>query len=751
MQRMKNFFERFILTAVILVVVLIEGCGSVQSNTDVYERELSLHDDENGAGQIILNNENESEESSEVKTLYYDEEKGVGYCFKAGDEYLYAYDGENFNPVYLNGVNIGTGYPGHYPGELIISEDTYYSWFDKIAAMNCNCIRVYTMMKPDFYNALYRYNEENEEKLYLLMGLWYNEEELAETGDAFSTLNDTTSEAQKVIDAIHGNAVIDERPGAASGKYESDVSQYVLGWIIGIEMDSAIVESTNQLHPDETGYDGKYMKTAQKSSISPFDTFLCELTDNIISYEAEKYQMLRPVSWVNWPTTDPLAHPVEPYAAWEDAATINVENLQAKDSFPAGTFASYHVYPYYPEFMMLEDKYTTYRDERGRINTYEAYLKEISSFHKIPVLIAEYGLPTSRGATNVNGYMHYDQGHITEDQQAVYLADMAQSIYDSGCCGGIAFAWQDEWYKRTWNTMDYSDPGRRAFWSDVQTSEQSYGVMTFEPGEGETVVKIDGDFSDWNDATEIISGDEGTLLAKYDARYLYLCVKKYELDISKERFVLPIDITPKSGSMKYEDFTFDIPADFVIDINGKEDTRVLVQTYYDRYAYAFGAYDNMFDQVSGKKKKKRFKKSKEFVPIYLCLSRKQIIEETKEVIDAKRIETGVLQYGNADPDSHEYNSLSDFCSGQNFVEFRIPWGLLNFRDPSRRMAEDDFWAGREMSNLEVDFIKAGIATIGKESVSGEYTWDEWEQIEFYERPKKAYFALGEKYKELKLE
>ena len=48
-------------------------------------------------------------------------------------------------------------------------------------------------------------------------------------------------------------------------------------------------------------------------------------------------------------------------------------------------------------------------------------------------------------------------------------------------------------------------------------------------------------------------------------------------------------------------------------------------------------------------------------------------------------------------------------------------------------------------------FKAGIAVSGKESVSGEYTWEKWEQTTVHERPKKAYFTLGSKYKELKLE
>ncbi len=736
------------LVSLMILSVLATGCGKVHSYTDVYERELVIEDDQSAGGQIVFEKEPEEEPVPE-KLIYDDEKNGVSYCFRAEEKYLSVYDGESFNPVYLNGINIGSGYPGHYPGELAITKDVYFNWFEKIAGMNCNCIRVYTMMMPDFYDALYEYNLGHDKKLYMLMGIWYNEEELAETSDAFSTLNDTTDEAKRIIDAIHGNTVIDERPGAAHGKYANDISDYVLGWIIGIETEPEIITATNEIHPDKTKFDGKYLRTAAGKEISPFDVFLCEFTDGIIAYESETYHMQRPVSWVNWPTTDPLEHPVEPYSEWEDAEAIDVEHIQAKDSFPAGTFASYHVYPYYPEFMMLEDKYTGYRDASGKINTYEAYVKEITSYHSIPVLIAEYGVPTSRGCTNVNKYMHYDQGHITEEEQGEYLASMAQSIYDSGCCGGLAFSWQDEWFKRTWNTMDYSDPNRRAFWSDVQTSEQNYGVVSFDPGTEKTVVQIDGEISDWEDAPEVAATDFGSVLAKSDARYLYLCVKRKNLNLDKDRIVIPIDITPKSGMPEYDGHYFDIDADFVLDINGRDNTRILVHSYYDRYAFAFGAYDNLFE--SGRKKRRIRKNSKDFVPIYLCISRKQVIKSTGETIDAERIETGVLQYGNGTPFSEDYNSLSDFYSGDDFVEFRIPWGLLNFRDPSTKQIEDDFWINKEQQNLEIEGIKIGISMEGKASASGDYTWDNWQYIDFHERPKTAYYTLGDKYEELKLE
>ena len=33
--------------------------------------------------------------------------------------------------------------------------------------------------------------------------------------------------------------------------------------------------------------------------------------------------------------------------------------------------------------------------------------------------------------------------------------------------------------KRTWNTMDYTNSDYRAYWNDVQTSEQHFGLAEY--------------------------------------------------------------------------------------------------------------------------------------------------------------------------------------------------------------------------------------------------------------------------------
>lgn len=691
--------------------------------------------EEQGAAELVAGPE---------QAVEHDTQRNVDYAFRCGDTYLEVYDGEEFHPVYLNGVNIGSGYPGYYPGELAIPEETYLRWFQEISEMNCNTIRIYTTMMPSFYNAFYTYNytADADHKLYLLMGVWYDEEKIEETGDAFDLLEGAVSEAKEQIDIIHGNCEIAERPGRAHGVYTKDVSEYVMGWILGIESDAYLVGTTNELHPDLHSYDGEYLYT-EGDDIQAFDAFLCELGDEVIGYESSRYNMQRPVSWTNWPTADALEHPSEPAPDKEDAVTINVERFRTKDSFAPGIFASYHVYPYYPDFMYLDVDYNTYLDQDGVINTYEAYLKELRQIHTVPVLVAEFGVPSSRGCTHINPYTGLDQGKHTEEEQGWCLDAMARDIYNNGYAGGLIFAWQDEWFKRTWNTMDYTDPDRRAFWNDLQTSEQNFGLLEFVPGDGSR--RLDGDLSEWQGGEPVAEKDGLKLYADTDARYLWLALEAENADLYHEQVLIPFDITPLSGAMHYGDYAFDRPVDFVAELNGAEESYVRVHQYYDRYAFFYQKYDNLLD-VTGYDDPA----NETFGPIYLSLNKAFTQPETGETFDALKYDTGVLKVGVGVPDAEEYDSLADLCYGENGLELRLPWEMLNFRDPSSKEIEDDFWKNGELSGRDISEIWLGAYCGKKHTDMVSYTWADWDHVEFTERRKDSYWIMQGCFGELSL-
>src|SRR3546814_14644369 len=75
-------------------------------------------------------------------------------------------------------------------------------------------------------------------------------------------------------------------------------------------------------------------------------------------------------------------------------------------------------------------------------------------------------------------------------------ADLMHLIHDQGLSGAFVFSWTDEWFKRTWNTMESQDPERRQVWHDPLTHEQWFGVIATAtarvPGSTRALVPEDG-------------------------------------------------------------------------------------------------------------------------------------------------------------------------------------------------------------------------------------------------------------------
>ena len=227
-------------------------------------------------------------------------ENNINYSFRTQGDYFYHYEDNEWKKIFITGVNIGATEPGLFPGDLTISYDTYLRWFKYIKEMNANVIRVYTALSPDFYRALYDYNIDNDDPLYLIQGVWMDEEDIETYGDVYAEnkkiKTEFTKDALNMVDIIHGNITLPERSGYAAGTYTADVSRWLAGWLIGIEWDPKLVENTNVSNPDNINYDGDYLYT---QGASTFEAFLCEVGDKVIEREtvscvvAAYYQCVR--------------------------------------------------------------------------------------------------------------------------------------------------------------------------------------------------------------------------------------------------------------------------------------------------------------------------------------------------------------------------------------------------------------------------------------------------------------------------
>lgn len=698
-----------------------------------------------GIKQLSFTRENEQNKSVEtVAEEFVDSANNVSYKFKTEGKSFYVYRNGGWQEEFMTGVNIGASEPALFPGDLTISYETYLRWFRYISEMNCNCVRVYTTMRPQFYLALKDFNDKAEKPVYLYQGIWVNEDDIERLGDVYAEnekiLTDFQHDAMTLVDVIHGNALIAEAAGKASGTYRADVSRWLAGWIIGIEWDPNLVLNTNEQHPDMRDYDGKYLYT---QAASPFEAFLCRAGDAMIEHESEKYEFQAPLAFTNWITTDPLSHPNEPHYD-EDKATVNTENVKFRN-YGAGMFASYHIYPYYPDSLNYQEDYLQKKDKNGNVDTYTAYLEDLRLVHTLPILVAEVGIPTSRGMGH-ESVMGFHQGHVDENDQGRMLIQILESVHNTDYAGALIFTWQDEWFKRTWNNVMFDIADRRPFWSNIQTTEQCFGLLAFDPGAKNCVSYPDGDFSDWETVEPVLTSEDGRLYVQSDERYLYLMVEAEDYDFNNDTVYIPIDTIANQGNSEATDkkLRFDGEADFLIQLRGASDSHIYVDRYYDAFNYHFVESRILADFPKLKEANK--KDSGVFDIMQMCYAYHLTVKGTNAEVPDKAYETGKLQYGNGNPDADDYASLTDFCYGEGKVELRIPWQLLNVMDPSSKQQIGDFWQDQVFTPQEFEEFTFGMGVTRDKSeksiaLSGSYSYKTWNLPVWHERLKPAYYEL----------
>ncbi len=638
--------------------------------------------------------------------------------------------GKGMEPFEIRGVNMGVGIPGHFATDYAIDKETYLRWFAQIKELGANCVRVYTILQDDFYEAVWEYNKDNEDPLYVIHGLWVNDYIHNSHRDAYDPdyIGAMLEDSRTLVDIIHGNKVFSLSEDLGSGTYRRDISPWVIGYILGVEWEDTIVEYTNHMQKDRGSYQGKYLYTSPEAT--PFEAALAQVGDQLISYESNRYKTQRLLALSNWPTTDPLDWDPLVVYYFRKFAKVDVEHIKTTEEFLSGQFASYHAYPYYPDYygfmdiMELEVPDKSGFVEDGVYHSYRAYLAALNEHHTMPVVIAEYGVPSSRGRAQTDRNTGRSQGGMSEQEQGQALVSCYQDIMAAGCSGSLVFTWQDEWFKRTWNTMAYTDLTKTPNWSDYQTNEQYFGLLSFDPGQEESVCYVDGDVSEWTQEDVVLESGDFSLSCKYDEKYLYFYIhtNKDSADRNgkegdtpeKEVLYLPIDTTPKSGSrfMAGTEGEFGREADFVLILDGEENSRLLVQKRYEalRAMYSHLVYleDAYLNEPA--------RNTDEFVEIRLML---QTPEDphgelaTPQHDIAETFDTGKLTHGNGNPHSAEFNSLSDFYINGEDIEIRLPWSLLNFLNPSEMVIHDDYYEHYGIEGLEIGEIYAGVGRMGE--------------------------------------
>ncbi len=617
-----------------------------------------------------------------------------GSYFRAGDDCLEIFRDGAWRKFFVKGINLGLGLPGYFPGEFPVQKGTYLKWFGQISNLGINSVRIYTVHPPCFYEALAEFNREGT-RLWLVQGIWA---ELPDDGDfrGAAYMEYVKDGICQAVDAVFGSADIPVKPGCAHGRYRSDVSAFTAAFVFGREWEPRAVSRFNTLRQGQrAGHDGEFIRL---DGGSPFAVWIAEMCDILQGYEHGRYDISHPVSVINWPTLDPLSHPSESdqeggllvqgkkmRPGGEDMVSLDTSGIRAVKG--RGFFSTYHVYPYYPDFMNNE-----YPDAE---NPYLSYLCAIKNHHgRQPVLIAEFGVPSSREITHWQKNGWYHGGH-DEKRQGEIDGLMMETIRDAGMAGGVLFSWFDEWFKRNWLCLPYELPAdRKPLWFNLQDAEENYGLLGVYPGYPSKKVSLSCREGEWDRASVLYEKRAGSsiafkfndghddgrafrrLLVQHDEGFLYIRMEmKGEIDFSQCHLMLGLDTCdPESGEFLLPGRTNAVSPTglkFVVHLAGRENSRILVCRGYDKYLNG-----DRGEIVPG------LSREGAWVSMYNRTNNRRLSRDGKTFFPARVFPVSNLRFGSLDCKSVAHDSLADFFCRANSVELRIPWGLLNFTDPS---------------------------------------------------------------------
>ncbi len=685
-----------------------------------------------------------------------DSKKESTAVFLVQDGEIYSNRHDKLTKITVKGVNIDNFIPSHNPSDYAIDKKTWLRWFEEIASMGANTIRITNIYNPTFYNAFYEYNSKAEKPLYLIQGITVSDYVNNNSNDAYDGefYQKLREYGLCVVDVIYGNRNIMDNNVHGSGVYRKDISKWVLGYLVGNEWNSDTIAYTNNKDEEKGGaYRGTYLSTTENANA--FEVMLCKIMDAMVSYESHKYHKQRLISFANSPSSDPFIYEEGYDLLYNKYVDIDIEDI--KQRHYKGLYVAYSIYELGNNYEIELSERTKNKlhniteigDKEGYLH---GYLEILTKYHSYPVIVTAFECSTTRGV--LKGTEPY-----TEQEQGQILVENYNNIIASGAKGAFIESWQDSWVKQSSNTLYGINTTHAENWHDMQTVSQNKGILAFEPLNAYQTVYLDGEFEDFDKAVQVGTFNNMTVKYSYDANYMYFAIQGNK-DFATTPTYIAFDITPNSGAFKYTSndntqFKFERGADFVLQIDGKENTKLYVQERYD------GFIENYTDTLT---KTDAFAnpplKNSEIFNVIGMLQQIQraddstyenmSIDDYLEVLKVRRYDTGNFTYGISNPSSEEFNSLADFCFGTNGVEVRIPWTLLNFSDPSQCFVHKDYYECYGREDMKISEFYIGVGDVNNTNIDfAPIKLTPWNTVEVEERLKSSYNIIKEAWNGIK--
>lgn len=609
--------------------------------------------------------------------------------YRAAEGAMWQLERNGWEKMYVNGISLGPEAPGYDPAAMPNDGEMYSTWLQQAAQLNANVIRTYTLLPPAFYRA-FRHHIDQGGKLLLYQQVWVRNPPNKDLYDD-NFVEEMQAEIRYVVDALHGRGSVPSKKARGSGLYVNDVSSQVGAILLGSEMNAEVAVHTNIINTGKTRFDGKYISIV---NADPAEVWYAQMLDYLITYETETYNWQHPVAIVDPPASDP-ALPTE--------AKVSV-----KPALYAGLFASYAVFPYFPDPVWRSPQFLNARDSEGPNPVY-GYLRALRAKLSYPLVVSAVGIPSSIGIKRFQA-TGWNQGGHSEQEQAEILKRLVRGVREAGCAGALVFELIDEWYKDDWVKPGFKHSAERSsLWLNDMDPAERYGLIGYRtkgwklfagnPAEWEGQPKLYGGGAltpggDGFDADRTIRSVQGAT----DEGYLYLRINLDCLDCAsgkrdgkahwdKAAFAVAINTLPGKAGIRrlpFGDLSIVSGANFLLYLGEPSQSRLLVADNYNpfelepdsdlpselRVAYRRGFAPSLKDGGS-------------FVEMAVH-PKSQQSAQGPSASPGQNYSFSLLGFGNGNPAAPDYNSLAEWYADvkAKAILVRIPWAQLLVADPS---------------------------------------------------------------------
>ncbi len=271
----------------------------------------------------------------------------------------------------------------------------------------------------------------------------------------------------------------------------------------------------------------------------------------------------------------------------------------------------------------------------------------------------------------------------------------------------------DEWWKRTWIVAYRTFPRQSLrLWLDVTSPEENYGLIAFELPEA--------DFEVWPSVSA--SGRIREVETSYDAAYFHVRIRLSSAVGETERVVVGFDTYDDElgESVLPDGAQTTVRSEFALEILGGDVSQLYVTESYDFYGFrnvmATGKQLGQSSQTDGAP----WNIWRWITSVYAASDNGQ------HIFPQRDYNVGALRIRRP---AGERTSLDAVFIDDDTIVVRVPWTLLQYADPAKRLVlHDDLTS----SNITETRLSQGIAVVV--SVEGQLvetprrTWSVWEEV-----------------------